>query len=306
MRTKTYIDYITYSPEKRTSATGLADALQTAVGSHDEVTRWLANSNLTPAQLWAEVKGSVDLTQGHLVADDTVIEKPHTAEASNNLVKYYHGSDGLVKGINVVTLLWVHGQRCVAIDYRIVEKGGDATKNDMLREMLRTAKRRGFREITVLFDSWYAANETLKLISRLGFEYVTRLKKNRRVNVNGANIRISTLTGKNARVVGIPGVGDVKVIVTDTDAILAASNLSLNKKSIIKKYGIRWRIEEFFRATKQVYRLAGCQARRSAAWANHIYASFLAYSRNDIAGLDHYEIQNTAYRQMLGGYLVIA
>jgi hypothetical protein len=77
----------------------------------------------------------------------------------------------------------------------------------------------------------------------------------------------------------------------------------LRRSGIISRYVTRWRIEEFFRTLKQVYRLAGCQARSSTVWATHVYASALAYARNAIAGIDHYELQNLAHREMLGKYL---
>lgn len=301
MTIKTYTDYITYAANLRTSATDLADSL-TTVGSHDEVTRWLVESNYTPDDLWGEVKNHVDLDEGYLVVDDTVIEKPHSSEDHSDLVKWCW-SDGYVKGINLVKVLWVRGDLVIPIDYRIIAESDDATKNEILREMLRTAKHRGFRSIIVLFDSWYAANETLKLVDKLGFKYVTRFKSNRRVVANGVNVRITSIASKNARVVLVPGVGDVKVIVTDPSVIIATNDLGSNRRSMVKRYRARWKVEEFFRATKQVYRLAGCQARKSEAWATHIYASILAYAKNALAGADHYELKTLACQKMLGDYL---
>ena len=302
MKIKTYIDYITFSPEIRTSATGLADALD-CVKSHDQVTRWLTQSHFCPNDLWSEVEDKVDLKKGKLVLDDTVVPKPHSSLENSDLVQYYHQSEGFVKGINVVQMLWVDGEKVIPIDFRIVEKDSGISKNDIAQEMLKTAYQRGFRGIHVLFDSWYGANETLRLIVKLGFNYTTRFKKNRRGIVNGINVKIATIVSQSAKIVTIPGVGDVKVFVTDPDIILATSLLKSTRKQTLQRYRVRWRIEEFFRAAKQVYRLGGCQARNSNAWQTHIYASILAYARNALAGVNHYQIKRLAQQQMLGGYL---
>jgi len=130
-----------------------------------------------------------------LVLDDTLIEKPHSSQEHSDLVKWYW-SDGQKKGINLVKLLWVCGDLIVPIDYRIVVPGDGKTKNEFFREMLRTAKHRGFAGVTALFDSWYSANENLKLIEKLGYKCVTRFKSNRRVIANEVSIRITALAGK--------------------------------------------------------------------------------------------------------------
>ena len=48
--------------------------------------------------------------------------------------------------------------------------------------MLKEAKNRQFNPDCVLFDSWYGSVDNLKLIRRLRWHFLTRLKKNRMVN----------------------------------------------------------------------------------------------------------------------------
>ena len=69
------------------------------------------------------------------------------------------------------------------MDYRIYEPEGDGkTKNQHFREMLlRALSDKGLQAQTILFDSWYAAVDNLKLIERLGRYFVTTLKSNRLV-----------------------------------------------------------------------------------------------------------------------------
>ena len=50
--------------------------------------------------------------------------------------------------------------------------------------MLLTAKQRGFRPECVLFDSWYASVDNLRLVRDCGWRWLTQLKGNRKVNVD--------------------------------------------------------------------------------------------------------------------------
>lgn len=69
-----------------------------------------------------------------------------------------HGSGkhhAVVRGINLLTLLWTEGDRPIPGDYRIFEKAKDGlTKNDHFQLMLSVAHPRGFQPSGVVFDSW--------------------------------------------------------------------------------------------------------------------------------------------------------
>ncbi|MDQ3398635.1 MAG: transposase [Deinococcota bacterium] len=62
--------------------------------------------------------------------------------------------------------------------------GYGKTKNDHFREMLvRAVSDKQLQAKTVLFDSWYASVENLKLLARLNLFFITTLKSNRLVSV---------------------------------------------------------------------------------------------------------------------------
>jgi len=66
-------------------------------------------------------------------------------------------------------MLWTDDERHIPVDCRIYNKIKDGlTKNDHFRSMLQTACQRGFQPEFVLFDSWYASLENLKLIRSAG------------------------------------------------------------------------------------------------------------------------------------------
>ena len=54
--------------------------------------------------------------------------------------------------------------------------------NEHLRDMLRTAKERGFSPEFMMFDSWYSSNETLGLLQKWKWNYMVGIKSNRVFN----------------------------------------------------------------------------------------------------------------------------
>ncbi len=82
-------------------------------------------------------------------------------------------------------MLWSDGDCFHPCDDRICHKDSDGlTKNDRFAAMLRAAKERGFQPKAVLFDSWHASVDNLKLVRSLGWTFVTRLKQNRLVRLD--------------------------------------------------------------------------------------------------------------------------
>ena len=52
----------------------------------------------------------------------------------------------VVKGINLLTLLWTDGDRHIPCDYRLYDKAHDGfSKNDLFGQLLRAAKERGLQ-----------------------------------------------------------------------------------------------------------------------------------------------------------------
>jgi len=130
----------------------------------------------------------------------------------------------VVSVINLITLLWTDGERCVPIDYRIFDKDRDGkTKNDHFAKMLLVAFERGFNPQLVCFDSWYGSIENLKLVRSLGWHFLTRLKSNRQINVNRTGLQaVSAATLEaSGQIVWLKGFGQIKVfriIATDGTA----------------------------------------------------------------------------------------
>ena len=98
------------------------------------------------------------------------------------------------KGNQSVTLLWTDGDAHIPCDCRIYSKTQDGkTKNDHFSDLFYKARIRGFEPYCVLFDSWYAGLDNLRIIRTYGGHWLTRFKPIRPVNPDGkGNVPLSS------------------------------------------------------------------------------------------------------------------
>ena len=165
------------------------------------------------------------------------------AKKIEHVTWHWSGKHGkAVKGINLLTLLWrgsaeddpseeeseeedpgkVSRESHVPCDFRLYEKGGK-TKNEHFRDMLDRAAERKFAPEIVLFDSWYSGLDNLKKVRALEWTFLTRLKKNRKINPDDSfNRRVENVPiPEDGRALHLKGFGFVKVfrtVSTDGDA----------------------------------------------------------------------------------------
>src|SRR6476469_8385179 len=158
--------------------------------AHDALTRLLHRLDPDPTPLWDEAQQHVILHDGLLIIDDTTLDKPY-AQHIEVVHRHWSGKHHrVVRGINLVTLLWSDGTDAIPCDYRLYDKPVDGlTKNAHFRAMLDTAKARGFAPRYVAFDSWYSGLANLKAIRAHGWQWFTGLKANRHVNPDGSGNR---------------------------------------------------------------------------------------------------------------------
>jgi putative transposase len=281
-----YIQFLIASPGRFSCAEAGRVRQQTAAAAaHDSYYRLLTDLEPDPEALWQEAQGQIDPgAEGVLVLDDTTLDKPHARQME--LVGWHFSGkhDKVVKGINLLTLLWTDGDRHVPVDYRIYTKGGP-TKNQLFRHMLRAAAARGLRPRCVCFDSWYASVDNLKEVRRLGWTFLTRLKYNRRVRQDFGPVQRlheAALTAEGA-LLYLPEYGQVKVfrvVAPDGDTEHWATNdWSLAPLARQRWADYSWRIEEYHRGLKQHTGVERCQARGARAQANHIGLAIRAFLR---------------------------
>ncbi len=220
----------------------------------------------------------------------------------------------VVRGINLMTLLWTDGDRHVPCDYRLFDKGRDKlTKNDHFREVLEEAHRRGFQPRCVAFDGWYASLPNLKKIRSFNWLWLTRLKANRRVNPDRQGLSaISTVEiGSAGRVVWLEGYGLVrvfKIVITKDDIEYWATNdLTMSELTRVKWAGYAWTIENYHRGIKQFCGVERSTVRAARAQRNHIGLALRAFLRLEIhcyqKGISWFEAKTSIIREAVRAYL---
>ncbi len=288
VRDEDYINFIIATPRivTATEASSCQPESRNAP-SHDAFTRLLQRLEPDPETLWTEAQTQIDLNTGILVLDDSTLEKPYSPF---NALLYRHWSGkqkAVVEGINLITLLWTDGVRCVPLDYRVFDKDRDGkTKNDHFAEMLLKASERGFNPELVCFDSWYASVENLKLVRALGWHFLTRLKSNRQIRVRQGKLQTVSeagLCGGNGTLVWLKGFGEIKVFrvrATDGTSEYWATSLIRMSEPEREKFALSaWRIEMYHRGLKQQCLIERAQCRRLRPVLNHIGLCIRAFVR---------------------------
>lgn len=313
-----YIQFLVASP-RAVSGTEAARVQpeQANAPAHDAFTRLLHRLEPDPATLWAEAKDQVDRTRGVLILDDTTLDKPY-ARHMELVTRHWSGKhQSVVQGINLLTLLWSDGERLIPLDYRIYDKARDGlTKNDHFRSLLRSAHERGFSPQCVLFDSWYAALENLKAVRSYGWPWLTRLKKNRRVNPDGSGNRAieACKIAPEGSVVHLQGYGFIRVFrivptngTTEDVEYWATSHIEMSA-SVREQYAaLAWGIEQYHRGLKQHCGVERAQVRSARAQRNHIGCAIRAFVRLEVhriqTGISWWEAKQRLVRDAIRSYL---
>ncbi len=310
-----YMDFLIATP-KICSATEAARVQPAGPRppAHDAFTRLLTRLEPDPETLWTDAEPQVRRDDGVLVIDDSTLDKPY-ATAIGLVTRHWSGKHrAVVKGINLVSLLWTDGDRHIPCDYRVYDAVHDGrTKNDHFRDMIDTARARGFRPRCVAFDGWYSSLDNLKAVRACGWVWLTRLKGNRLVNRDREGTRSLSATAISAdgTEVWLPGYGLVKVfgiVAPDGDTTYWATNdLTMTALTRRQFAEFSWAIESYHRGIKQCVGVERCQCRSAVAQRNHIGLALRAFLRLEIhcfaAGVSWVEAKLSIVRDAVRKYL---
>jgi hypothetical protein len=310
----TRLDYCQYLLSTQINYTLTHFADHSAKFSHDAINRYLAGEKITPRLVWENVQSQVVVSpNGYLVFDDTIVDKNFSRQIELVRWQYSGNAHGLIKGIGVVTCVYVNPEtdQFWIIDYRLYDPDGDGkTKLAHVHDMLQNVvyqKQLPFR--TVLMDTWYATKDMMLAIEALQKLYYCPLKDNRQVDDSAAAQpyqRVDGLTwstqelvhGKTIKIKGFPKASKVKlfrVVLTTqrTDYIVTNDWAQNNTSATQEACGWRWKIEQFHRETKQVTGIEQCQCRKARIVRNHIGCAILVWVR--LKQVAH-ETQQTIYQ----------
>ena len=339
-----YSDYL-LSSFGQTTATGLSSLVGGEI-SHDKVTRFLSSEDFGPKDLWRLVKKNVRSCESDdavLIFDDTVQEKMHTDENELICWHYDHTKGRSVKGINLVNCLYHSQGVSIPVNFELVKKPheyceiatrrlkrkSDRTKNEMVRDMLLSAKHQHLKYRFILFDSWFSSTETLNfIVHNVHKHFVSAIKTNRLVAMNeldkreGKFVAISELdwSSQNPKHVWVKGL-DFPVlahrqIFTNKDGsqgilYLICSDLDCDKKAIEAIYKKRWKVEVYHKTLKQNACLAKSPTKRVRTQANHVFMTIFSAFKLECLSvqkkLNHFALKTkllisatrSAYEQLL-------
>ncbi len=286
-----YIEYLISTPVNYT-CTNLAN--HTEGISHDAITDYLQRERLTAHGLWEMVAPLLqDSAEAYLIIDDSVQNKEYSHKIELVKRQYSGAVHGLVRGIDIVNLVHADNTDFYPIDYRIYAPAADGlTKNDHFRALLLAAK--GDKQIkarTLLFDSWYASVDNLKLIVRLDMFFVTTLKENRLVSLSKEQgyIHLQDLVwteqqlrdGVSIKLKEVPFCVQLfKIVATNGDIEWVITNHphgTFTTPDIQKENARRWQIEQLHRELKQLTGSEKCECRKARSQRNHLACCYHAW-----------------------------
>jgi putative transposase len=285
------------------------------VVAHDAYTRLLQRLPTNSEALWQEVEPCVQRESGVLVVDDSTLDKPHASKMALVTQHWSGKHHRVVKGINLISLLWTQDAAYrFPCDFRIYNKGQDGIdKNQHMRELLDTAKERGFSPEMVLFDSWYSGLKNLKQVRRHNWQWLTQLKANRQVSVYAGHLlRVDQLIiPQTGLVVHLKGYGWIKVFRTaasNGDAeFWATSDLKMTLEQCADYALDAWQIEVYHRGLKQFTGVERGQFRLEVSQRNHIGLAIRAFVRLEChrlrTGMSWFQTKTSLIREAIRAYL---
>jgi len=311
-----YIEYLLHTPINYTG-TNLANHLEDV--SHDAVSDYLNRERATARQIWELAKEVIkDDAKSYLIVDDSVQDKRYSRKIELVKNQYSGAEHGLVNGIGIVNLVHSDGTTFAPIDYRLYAPMQDGkTKNEHFREMLTAAKKeKGIKAEVILFDSWYASVENLKLIHRMPMKFITTLKENRLISLSkeGGYIHLEEIEwteerrhyGVEIKLQEVPfHVQLFKLVVPNGDIDWVITNCAekISADLVQQENKVRWNIETMHRELKQLTGIEKCQARKARSQRNHIsycYQAWFALKRKaKEADITVYALRNNLFSEYL-------
>lgn len=330
-----YTDYLLTSFGAAT-ATGMASLLPEL--SHDQITRFLSQRELTDKDLWKVVKPQVRCVQSDeavLIIDDTVEEKPYTDESELISWHFDHTKNRAVKGINLLSALYLSQEVSLPVAFHLVHKtelttdkktGKDRwqspkTKNEIAREMITSVLQKQIPLRYVLADTWFSSADNLLFIKQKAKkDFVIPLKSNRNVFLSdpsakaGKPVKLSSLDFGTEAVLtlyleSVPFALLVhRQVFTNEDGsesvlYLCTSDMTLTASSLRALYQKRWKVEEYHKSLKSNAAFAKSPTKLPHTQSNHFFASLVAFIKLEAyrtsTHLNHFALKAKLYQAAL-------
>ncbi len=330
-----YTDYLLASFGQAT-ATGLAALMPDL--SHDQVTRFLSQPELTDKDLWKIVKPHlrhVQCEEAVLILDDTVEEKPYTDESELVNWHFDHVTNHTVKGINLLSALYLSGDVSLPVAFHLIHKTqlvtdsktgkerwqSPKTKNEIARDMIGSVVQKQIPLRYILADAWFSCADNLTYIKQKARkDFIIPLKSNRNVFLWDPSAKVGKPTKLSSLDFGSDGTLTLylesvpfallvyRQVFTNEDGsqgtlYLSTSDLSLTASSLRTLYQKRWKVEEYHKSLKSNASFAKSPTKRVRTQSNHFFASIVAFVKLETCRcatrLNHFSLKGKLYQAAL-------
>jgi len=323
-----YTDYL-ISSFGQTTATRLSEILDNEI-SHDRITRFLSMSETGSKELWNLVKKTVrkvESEEGVLIFDDTIQEKVWTDDNEIITWHYDHCKNRSVKGVNILNCLYHSGGINIPVAFEIIRKTewycdlatrkeirkSRLTKNELMREMIKTCMRNRLRFKYVLTDNWFSSKENMNFIKLDNQrDFVMSIKSNRTFALSekdkkeGCFVRADSVEMEPGTILTVYMSGVPYPLLfcrqvfknkdgSDGVLYLVSSDISINYDQITAIYKKRWNVEVFHKSVKSNTALAKSPTKTVRTQSNHFFASIYAFYKIEKLKMKH-QINHFAIR----------
>jgi len=240
-------------------------------------------------------------SDGVVIIDDTFTHK--TGAQIPNAGKFYdHTVPGYIFGQNLIYALYADEKTTYPLGFRLYEKDAK-TRIELASDLVEELIEIGVPADTYLFDMGYCSEEFVTLLEGYGKEWVSAVKSDASVTYGGERIRVDALAERidtAPRTIDnetyhiwtqkreVNRLGEVKLLITEKESseddddpsvkYIVSNKIDATASHLITLYAMRWRVETFFRDTKQDLGFGDCELRHAAGASRHWHLLMLAYS----------------------------
>lgn len=226
---------------------------------------------------------NIDWSTGWLMIDDAILEKPYSKKIEGVYWQYSSKSGRSELGLNITVVAWTDGNQTIPLCFMMYEKDNNGkalkTKNKFAEEAVDYILSIGIKPMYVCFDSKYSSNDLLNKLQSKAVIYYTQLPSNRTLNAEQLKKQPFQLRAKKGRLKGVwhkvSVIKHCKRYYATNEEFITENDVS--RQQILKKYRVRWAIEELFRALKQLCHIKECKSRSIAAQKRYAMLSMQAF-----------------------------
>ena len=255
----------------------------------------------------------------YLIIDDSLVEK--TGKKMEGVAKHcsHKENNKLVLGHVWVTAQIVVVGHSYPLDWWLYRRQSECEENravfmskpKMAYRMIEAYEALPDTQTVVMTDSWYVSQDILRLCKQRQFHFIGAVKSNRKLKIGQHNQQVKqwkdVLPKSRLERVKVKGNyykgwtttqsatlscgQSVKLLINRRVGVqkwhyLISTDLTLSARTILASYLIRWEVENFYRAAKQILGWGDYQMRQLTAIDNHVLLMMVTYTYLEIQRRD--------------------